>query len=886
MSVNEKENIWDIIGSGYHSCLITTYSFDFHYFERSAMRVLRSKGISNISLFLDHNIFQNLLGKISGSSISRIYSIHAISSNGCFHPKIYQFFGEKQGLLIIGSGNLTSSGHGKNDEIWGAFHFDIDVRANEQVFSDAWSFFQTLSTDIKGYSREKFNWIKEYTPWLEMLPAPSIGAFQRLDSENEIAFLANDTTGNIYNKLLANIPRESVSEITIIAPYFDAKGKIIEAFCTSFKDAIINVLLDDKYGILPFEINKEISKRINFYHWHQCLESKQDNKTITRLHAKLFHFRLTTNTQYCLFGSANPSVAAFGTENIPSINNEVSLLVKSANRDFLNELGIKTIGRNKIPLEKFEKGIIDDNDSDKDKKNLKYNIEAIDKEGAKLNIYLEPEIDNNTVLAFYNLWGEQICTAKLASKNNYYSTSIPNKAINSLYATLIDTNTSVVVSNKQIIQDVILLSKANPDPKKQLLDALLIGYEQGDDYLLSKIIDCISIEDFNIEKSSASKKTSNRKGSNSHDTKEQRSEILNYEEFKNVSYETKQNQYLLINSSSGRIADSLTSFLHQKPNEDLTNEELDDEELDIENQNNRGREDKARLKSISAGAYNTEKIRIIKFFKRYDQYLSNLIGELIEDSNKNISKDGQVTYTELSNYIIAIYVAIFYTDRKRQYTKSGKVYYGKILHSFAFEEFNSLPFINTTIIGKFLLLCTRGFKNYENDYMNARMDKLRKDAFYSSLFCLELAKWGESKLKNKYLLLLNTLHYLGDESQNWLANSIFTSEINLRLKFSAYSSHNISKEIKSQIDSSIYKYLTFKENMALPVLQRKTRLSKDLEVGETVFTSRFGFCKVGEKIVFEDGAYLILSRPAFPWVEEKKDFLLQEKRFFRKSIVL
>lgn len=117
----QKENIWDLVsGRSYHSCLITTYSFDFYYFEKSVMRILRSKGIGNISIFIDNNIFQGILGKI-GSSNSRVYSISPINSNGCFHPKVYMFFGEKQGLFIIGSGNLTSSGHGKNDEIWGAY---------------------------------------------------------------------------------------------------------------------------------------------------------------------------------------------------------------------------------------------------------------------------------------------------------------------------------------------------------------------------------------------------------------------------------------------------------------------------------------------------------------------------------------------------------------------------------------------------------------------------------------------------------------------------------------------------------------------------------------------------------------------------------------------
>ena len=59
--MKNKENIWDLLsGRDYHSCIITTYSFDFYYFEKSVIRILRSKGIGNISVFVDSNIFQGV----------------------------------------------------------------------------------------------------------------------------------------------------------------------------------------------------------------------------------------------------------------------------------------------------------------------------------------------------------------------------------------------------------------------------------------------------------------------------------------------------------------------------------------------------------------------------------------------------------------------------------------------------------------------------------------------------------------------------------------------------------------------------------------------------------------------------------------------------------
>ena len=469
----KRENIWDLVGSGYHSCVITTYSFDFYYFERSAMRVLRSKGISNISIFVDNNIFQGILGKIGSCSNSRVYALNPMSSKGCFHPKVYMFFGDKQGLLIVGSGNLTSSGHGKNDEVWGAFHFDINEKNNEQIFSDAWLYFQTLSSNIKGFSVEKFNWIKEYTPWLESLPVPNTNGFQSIDEYNEVAFLANDAKGNIYRKLIRDIPNDEVQELTVIAPYFDLKGKILEAFSSKFKNAKINVLLDDINGILPFKLKDDVADNMCFYHWKNCCVKEADKETYKRLHAKIFHFILADNTEYCLIGSANASVAAFGNENYSAINDEVSLLFKSSNQDFLSDLGIKINPVNVKKLSDFENGLEEDDVFVNEfLANNKYNIDAINKEVNVLSIYLNALLDSNSELALYNTWGELVSKAKLTIKNNHYSATISEKVVDAIYACIIDSETSEILSNKQIIQDVIVLSKTNPDPQKRVLDVL------------------------------------------------------------------------------------------------------------------------------------------------------------------------------------------------------------------------------------------------------------------------------------------------------------------------------------------------------------------------------------------------------------------------------
>jgi hypothetical protein len=308
--------------------------------------------------------------------------------------------------------------------------------------------------------------------------------------------------------------------------------------------------------------------------------------------------------------------------------------------------------------------------------------------------------------------------------------------------------------------------------------------------------------------------------------------------------------------------------------------------LDLEIDDTQGREDQPELKSVAKSAFNSEKSRIIKFFERYNDYLEKEVNRLIKKSNQNIDEEGKVSITELSNFVIALYIAIYYTDNKRQYTIDEETHHETIIKSYGFEYYDNLPAINADLIGKFLLLCTRGFKTYDSDYLNERLEKLRREAFYHCVFCLAQAKWSNSELIYKNLLLINAVHFLPKDSKQLLNLNQFTEEMNIRHKLSANENLNLISDIKTQIDNILPKYSSFVENMKLCINERKTVLSKDLMTETVIFTSRFGFCMIKYKTTQDDGAILTLSRPGFPWIEKEEEYLLEEKRLYKRNIVL
>ena len=74
----------------FHSCIMTTYSFDFHHFESQVLRVLKQKGVTNISILADTRMLYRSVGLASGGlkSLSKSYSLNGVPSLGAFHPKL------------------------------------------------------------------------------------------------------------------------------------------------------------------------------------------------------------------------------------------------------------------------------------------------------------------------------------------------------------------------------------------------------------------------------------------------------------------------------------------------------------------------------------------------------------------------------------------------------------------------------------------------------------------------------------------------------------------------------------------------------------------------------------------------------------------------------
>jgi len=344
MELEEKKVYHELPGgkNKFHSAILSTYSFNFHHFEYQTLKTLKQKWVINVGVLVDSNKLDEVLGVSSGGlkQLTKSYSINGIRTKGAFHPKISFFIGDKHLLLILGSGNLTPGGQGKNHETFSALYANEKDSNLIPILNEAYDYLKQVSTDLDGFSSRRI---------LKSIPANcdflniSIKRkhdFYRVNNKLELSLLYNEST-SIFKQIIKAIPSSDIKKIRILSPYFDKNGKLITNFLKAFSNSRIEVYLPEHNGLPPIEFTE--NKRVKFFKWE---DTKRGGKKITspeafdrKLHSKLFLFESEKNS-YLVLGSANATIAAFGTEDARGVNDEFNLLYKSVKRDFFKELGI------------------------------------------------------------------------------------------------------------------------------------------------------------------------------------------------------------------------------------------------------------------------------------------------------------------------------------------------------------------------------------------------------------------------------------------------------------------------------------------------------------------------------------------------------------------
>lgn len=885
----KRRNILDLIGKHrgkYHSCVLTCYSFDFSFFEERVLPTLRLANIKNVNVLADGHYLEMAQEATTGREFkhNKTYNFHPIYETGVFHPKIILLTGVRHGLLIIGSGNITSSGLSTNDEIWGAFHLDNIGNENAPLFGAAWEYLKPFLDKSLGFIPQKIEWMKKHSPWLSDLPVTS--DWIKLNSLGlEVKFLANLIGNSIFSQLSANIPSSDVDKLTIISPYFDKSGAQVKQLISLYSPQQTSCLVDINSGTVPSELEDE--NRIDFYDWAECRDD-YDN-TFNRLHAKLFHF-VGDSTEYLLLGSPNATIAALGLENSNAANAEAAILLRrnTTGTTLLDDLKIK------LPQQTVNvKGVNSNGITEGSIKRIKYECRILYSElrSNELTIFLkEGDIDLNMISVLDR--NENRIDSKIKEvKENIITVYVTNP--DDVFKTYVESE-GVRISNYSIVHRLEGLLRCNPDPNQEKLDALL-----EHDFIDGEgITDLLQFVDYNWadDQSESIKKVFNhstgavRTATENKDDKEY--EVLDAKQFNKVSTESLLRQSGELSNSTVKIAEFLSLFSSGMV---MGNDEFreSEEQRLYEDEQQQGQGDEVDKKSKRVKG-SKEKTAISKYFKKLDSVYSASLSTFIKSRVTNDLQGDKITIRSLSSILIAIH--LIYLKFGKKFTvltsdvdQDGEFVTKKETYLSAGSKSESVDTVKGFLInvfGKFLLVSASGYKEYEYEILNQKLSKSREQLFLKSVLLILNTSWKSSEIKDRDILLLNCLYFILGEQ---ILLKEFQDDLTKKLQDLRSRTSFISSEFEEQMvwfEHNLLKdYIKWYEAFIDPKNERKKLIYpvSKLGYGKILFNSKIGFNFIKKVDASEQTSKLNLSRCGYPFTDG--DVELKKIRFGSKIIL-
>jgi len=718
----------------FHSCVLTTFSFDFNYFNHDALAALNRTGVTNICIFVDDSMLQHYLGSVTGyaSKASRRYSISGIVRSGAFHPKLYLFFGrEGNGFLVVGSGNLTASGHGSNEELWGAFHIDGPQDPKAIILKNAWKYVQALSLETSGIARKKIEWINLHTPWLDEIPDAPTTESVKVSDGIECVLLSNKTV-NILRLIHTLVGRETIREITLISPFFDSAALVLRELSTVYPDAEIHAILQPdscsaSFGDLKLD-------RVIFHDWNTTPGIKGGRY----LHAKLLHLR-SDFREYCMFGSANMTAAALGTRTISANNEEICLIFSGAQSHWLRDLGIEDRGHiilsSDIPVKVMEP--IEDPLTEK--VNL-LRLQAIDRLGALFQVYVDRVVDlKSFILKLFDGWGNAVGVltfeeAQYQEVTGYYRLKAPEISDAVLYGQLFNAEDRVI-SNKQIVHDLVALSRTNPDPTTQKMEDVLDRIELGD----AELVDILSY----LNPDDLTRKDDDALGGRRTPDDEIRptddgsGEAIGYDAFTKISPDHAVKggfSHLYGTHRIERVLETLRTIFEKLRIQDIdiSSEEEEADRESVESSEGRFDEERPIQKDVHRETPSG--------FTSLQKTVMNFFGQYIKILEKQRKVKHRPNILDASMFTIALHLLLDFLNKEILIKKRGDTAeeYTATLLSTDGNYFDKSDYcrIVVDIIGKFTFLLLNGIDDSNDEYVRTRIEKCKRMAYWHGVCCI------------------------------------------------------------------------------------------------------------------------------------------------------
>lgn len=194
------------------TCWVTTYTFEPAFFDTVMARRLGDPPL-NIVVLADqdrlartwHDIGPGERWSIRGAN--RSYLIRGVSlPAGVFHPKTILLANEREGILLVGSGNVGFDGLDRGNEVYSRFH---SVNVGDLTAFGAW---REWMSEIVAFVDE---------PMLRLRWGALLGSLRWLFSDASGSRFVANWRRPILEQFVGTV-RPPVEELHYTAPFFDA----------------------------------------------------------------------------------------------------------------------------------------------------------------------------------------------------------------------------------------------------------------------------------------------------------------------------------------------------------------------------------------------------------------------------------------------------------------------------------------------------------------------------------------------------------------------------------------------------------------------------------------------------------------------------------------
>lgn len=230
--------------AGFDTAIYFTYGIDLAFFEQAILHPLWHKGCRNHLVFIDAQRYADTLTDLRGSvtKVGQRYILIPVDLGPfrSFHPKMVLLLGNRQGRLLVGSGNLTFTGFGKNYEVFTQLDWTPDQAESQYSFFQMWGIVTTVldrwghnkrARIMLGKTRAAVTWLA--TP---CEPTTEIQIFHTLEK-------------SLLDQCCLALGTERIDRITIFTPFLDKKALALKELNNQFQPQKLRLVLQSGQAV-------------------------------------------------------------------------------------------------------------------------------------------------------------------------------------------------------------------------------------------------------------------------------------------------------------------------------------------------------------------------------------------------------------------------------------------------------------------------------------------------------------------------------------------------------------------------------------------------------------------------------------------------------------